>query len=202
MSRVDALDPAGIGAALRGQLIGNRILILEETTSTNDVVSQLAAGSDEGLVVFAEKQTAGRGQYGRGWESAGYRGLWLSILLRPRIPVNDSGRLTDLLASTIAATLKEEIGLAPSIKPPNDVYLDGRKIAGVLVEMRVEATGDYAAIAGIGLNVNQLPEDFPLQLRTSAGSIAMAVGHPVDRQRLSVALLRKLDSRYNSFGAA
>jgi BirA family biotin operon repressor/biotin-[acetyl-CoA-carboxylase] ligase len=199
MSENDALDAETLQAALGGQRIGHRVIVLAETVSTNDVIAQMAAQNPEGLVVFAERQTAGRGQYGRSWESAAHRGLWLSVLLRPNIAVGDSGRLTNLLARVIATTVEERTGLAASIKPPNDVFIGPRKVAGVLVEMRVEADGNYAAIAGIGINVNQTLEDFSPELRDGAGSIAMASGHSVDRGKLAVALLRNLDERYERF---
>ena len=193
------LDGDALTEALCGQHIGNRVVVLEETTSTNDVVAQLAPTHDEGLVVFAERQSAGRGQYGRRWDSAAHRGLWLSVLLRPRIAVADSSKLTDLLAHTIAATLTDFAGLAASIKPPNDVYVAGKKVAGVLVEMRVEPGGSYCAIAGMGVNVNHTIADFPDELRKTAGSVAMSLGRSVDRHAFAVALLRQLDARYREF---
>ena len=199
MSPADLLDADELHAALSGQLIGNRVLVLEETTSTNDVVAQLAPQSAEGLVVFAERQTAGRGQYGRRWDSAAGKGLWLSVLLRPGITVADSARLTDFLAESIASTITQFGALAPYIKPPNDVYIGDRKIAGVLVEMRVEADGDYCAIAGMGVNVNHAPEDFPPELRDLAGSVANCVGREIDRQAFAIALLRTLNARYRAF---
>ena len=195
---VERLDADAIRAALPGQLIGNRVIALDQATSTNDVVAQLAAEHAEGLVVFAEEQTAGRGQYGRRWESTAGKGLWLSVLLRPAIAVADSSRLTDLLARSIAETITAELGLAGSIKPPNDVYVDGRKVAGVLVEMRVEASGSYCAVAGMGINVNHKPDDFPVELRERAGSLALAAGRAVDRTAFVIALLRALDERYSA----
>ena len=195
----DRLDPDELAAALSGQHIGNHIVVLDETSSTNDVVAQLASRHAEGLVVIAERQTAGRGQYGRRWDSAAHRGLWLSVLLRPGIAVSHSSKLTDLLAQTIAATLRESAGLSASIKPPNDIFVAGKKIAGVLVEMRVEPGGSYCAIAGMGVNVNHTAEDFPAELRETAGSIAMLLGRCVDRQAFAVALLRQLDARYRQF---
>ena len=201
MSPADPLDAEKLRAALHGQTIGHRVVVLEETTSTNDVVAQLASESAEGLVAFAERQTAGRGQYGRRWDSAARKGLWLSVLLRPGIAVADSSKLTDLLAHAIAKVISDCSGLAPFIKPPNDVYLGGRKIAGVLVEMRVEANGGYCAIAGMGINVNHALEDFPPELRETAGSLAIALGHPLDRHALAVALLRELDARYRAFSS-
>jgi BirA family biotin operon repressor/biotin-[acetyl-CoA-carboxylase] ligase len=201
MSPGDPLAADALRAALGKQLIGREIVVLDETTSTNDVIAQMAPDHDEGLVVIAERQTGGRGQYGRGWESARGKGLWLSILLRPHIAVADSARITNFLARAIVTTISEKIGLATTIKPPNDVYIGARKVAGVLVEMRVEADGEYCAIAGLGLNVNQADADFPPALRESAGSLALLAGHPFDRCALAVALLRILNDRYREFRA-
>jgi BirA family biotin operon repressor/biotin-[acetyl-CoA-carboxylase] ligase len=197
--RVESLDAEAICAALAGRLIGNEVLVLEETTSTNDFVARLAAEHAEGLVVIAEQQTAGRGQYGRRWESAPGTGLWLSILLRPSIDVAESSRLTDLLARAISETITAKIGLSAAIKPPNDVYVDGRKVAGVLVEMRVETSGGYCAVAGLGINVNHSADDFPVELQKTAGSLALAAGRPVDRAAFTIALLQTLDDDYRGF---
>ena len=201
MSPADPLAADALRAALGRQVIGREIVVLDETTSTNDVIARMAPAHEEGLVVFAERQTAGRGQYGRAWESASRKGLWLSILLRPRIAVADSARLTNFLALAIATTLSETLSLDTIIKPPNDIYIASRKIAGVLVEMRVEANGEYCAIAGIGLNVNQSRADFPAALQETAGSLALVTGRPIDRFALAVALLRILDDRYRKFRA-
>lgn len=196
MSPPDALDAERLRAAVGHQHIGHTLVFLEATTSTNDAVGQLEPSSCEGVVVFAEQQTAGRGQYGRRWESVAGKGLMFSILLRPRVSVGESARLTDFLARTLAAVINEELGLDPSIKPPNDVYVSGRKVAGVLVEMRVNAQGDYYAIAGIGINVNHVPTDFPPELQMTAGSLGCASGKPIDRTDLTIALLRRLDRDY------
>lgn len=196
MSPADLLEAKALRAALGDQLIGRRIVVLNETTSTNDVVAQMASENEEGLVVLAERQTAGRGQYGRRWESPPAKGLWLTTLLRPEMGVADSSRITDFLACSIAATISERLGVAAAIKPPNDVYIGKRKVAGVLVEMRVEPSGSHCAIAGLGVNVNHALEDFPPELRETAGSLAMSAGHPLDRFELTVALLRNLNARY------
>jgi BirA family biotin operon repressor/biotin-[acetyl-CoA-carboxylase] ligase len=195
MSPVDPLEADALRAALGDLLIGNKIVVLKDVTSTNDMVAQMASENEEGLVVIAEQQKAGRGQYGRRWESAAGKGLWLSVLLRPKIALADSGRIIDLLATSIVATLTE-VGLAAAIKPPNDVYVAGRKVAGVLVEMRVESGGSYCAIAGLGLNINHALEDFPPELRETAGSLAMIAGHAINRFNLTVALLKNLNTRY------
>src|SRR5205823_2902184 len=172
---------------LRGQLhcavIGQRIIVVERTSSTNDAILQLTAprgawvsgppsGTDEGLVLFAEHQTAGRGQRGNRWESAPGKGLWFSILLHPEIEINDSWRLTIWAIEAISDVIRTEFSLEPAFKLPNDIQIHGRKVAGVLVEMRAQEKAPHLAIVGIGINVNQSLEHFPSDLRDRAISLA------------------------------
>ena len=179
--------------------IGQRIIVLEQTGSTNDAILQVAtANSKEGLVLFAEHQTAGRGQRGNRWESAAGKGLWFSILLRPKIQINDSGRLTIWAIEAISDVIRTEFSLEPTIKLPNDVQLYSRKVAGVLVEMRAQEKAPHLAIVGIGINVNQSLEDFPLELQDRAISLAMALHRPVDRQQFAVVVLQNLDRTYHA----
>jgi BirA family transcriptional regulator, biotin operon repressor / biotin---[acetyl-CoA-carboxylase] ligase len=192
----DRLIATELRAGLEGCRGGNEIVVVDEASSTNDLAWEAAErGAAEGFVVFAERQTKGRGQYGRRWESAPYQGLWFSVLLRPAMTLRESPRLTSQLAELVAAAIAEETGAEPKIKPPNDIYLTGRKVAGVLVEGRTAADGSYVAVAGIGINVNQTLDDFPEELRASAGSLAMATGRRIDRSKLAIALLRNLDQR-------
>ena len=199
MSRLDA---AQLRAALGLSTIGREIVVLEETSSTNDsVLQRTTPQTAEGLVVFAENQTAGRGQHGRRWESMPEKGLSFSILLRPKIEIGDSAELTRWAAQTVADTIHEQFSLNATVKSPNDVQVDGRKVSGVLVEMRAQSGARHIAIAGIGVNVNHAVADFPEELRASATSIALALDRPVDRAKFAIALLRKLDRTYQmSFG--
>jgi BirA family transcriptional regulator, biotin operon repressor / biotin---[acetyl-CoA-carboxylase] ligase len=200
MSPVEGLDrliAAELQANLSGAIIGRKIIVLEQTGSTNDAILRSATPTPkEGLVLFAEHQTAGRGQRGNRWESAAGKGLWLSILLRPRIDVTNSPRLTVWAAEAVSEAIRHEFSLETTIKLPNDIQIDGRKVAGVLVEMRAQEKAPHLAIAGIGINVNQSLEDFPAALQGGAISLAMALGQQVDRQRFAVALLRNLDRAY------
>jgi len=190
----DRLIATKLRAGLAGCQIGNEIVVVEETASTNDLVWEAAQrGAAAGFVVFAERQTKGRGQYGRRWESAPYQGLWFSVLLRPAMTLRESPRLTSLLAGVVSATIAEKTGCAPTIKPPNDIYISGRKVAGVLVEGRTAGDGSYVAVAGIGINVNQAIDDFPDELRGTAGSLAMVAERRIDRSKLAIGLLRTLD---------
>src|SRR4029450_3297513 len=143
-------------AALASAVIGRKILVLEQTSSTNDAILQVASQNgappslvDEGLVLFAEHQSAGRGQRGNRWESAAGKGLWFSILLRPEIDLANSPQLTAWAAEGVSGAIRNEFSLTPTIKLPNDVQIDGCKVAGVLVEMRAQKKAAHLAVAGI-----------------------------------------------------
>jgi BirA family transcriptional regulator, biotin operon repressor / biotin---[acetyl-CoA-carboxylase] ligase len=193
----DGLVAEELQADLASGVIAREIIVLEQTGSTNDAILQIAnANSKEGLVVFAEHQTAGRGQRGNRWESAAGKGLWFSILLRPKIDLANAPQLTVWAAEAVSGAIQNEFSLTPTIKPPNDVQIEGRKVAGVLVEMRAQEKAAHLAIAGIGVNVNQSRKDFPKELQSRAISLAMVLGKQIDRQSFAVALLRKLDRTY------
>src|SRR6266700_5339156 len=196
---LDRLIAKELQAHFPCRTIGQRIIVLEQTGSTNDAILQVAtANSKEGLVLFAEHQTAGRGQRGNRWESAAGKGLWFSILLRPKIQINDSGRLTIWAIEAISDVIRMEFSLEPAIKLPNDIELYGRKVAGVLVEMRAQEKAPHLAVVGVGINVNQSVEDFPLELQDRAISLAMALHRPVDRQQFAVVVLQNLDRTYHA----
>jgi BirA family biotin operon repressor/biotin-[acetyl-CoA-carboxylase] ligase len=199
--KLDRLIADQLQAALPGSLVGREIIVLEQTSSTNADISRIASTDGlpsipEGLVVFADHQTDGRGQRGNRWESAAGKGLWFSILLRPQIQISDSGRLTIWAIEAVSDVIRIEFALEPAIKLPNDIQLNGQKVAGVLVEMRGQAKAPHLAVVGIGINVNQSRDDFPAELQDRAISLAMALGRQVDRQKFAVALLRNLDLRY------
>ena len=180
VSGPDRLMAEDLRARLQTKIIGREILVFDETTSTNDAVERLARSQPhEGLVVFAESQTKGRGRHARPWVSPRGRGLWFSVLLRPKFPLT---RVT--VAASVAVA--RVAGPAAQIKWPNDVTLAGRKVAGILTETR-----QGAAILGIGLNVNSQPEDFPVDLRGQVTALATT-----DRPGLAAQLLTELDRLY------
>ena len=201
VEKFDRLAADQLKAEVPDAVIGREIIVLEQTSSTNDAILRVASTNglpsiSEGLVVLAEHQTDGRGQRGNRWESAAGKGLWFSILLRPEIQLSDSARLTVWAIEAISNVIRIEFGLEPAIKLPNDVQLNGHKVAGVLVEMRAQDKAPHLAVVGIGINVNQCRDDFPAELRDKAISLAMALGRQVDRQNFAVALLRNLDLTY------
>ena len=195
----DRLSSEKLRAELGQCTIGREIIVLEETTSTNDVVLQMAnGGAPEGLVVFAEHQSAGRGQRGNIWESAAGKGLWLSVLLRPKVAISHPVKLAQRTAEIVATTIQGQFYLSATVKFPNDIYLDDGKVAGVLVEMRAQPKAPHLAVLGIGVNVNQTPHDFSEELRKRATSLAIARRGPIDRCSFAVALLRNLDLFYRA----
>lgn len=201
VEKFDALIADQLKAEVPDAVIGREIIVLRETSSTNDAIWRIASmdglpSVPEGLVVLAEHQTDGRGQHGNRWESMEGKGLWFSILLRPDIQLTDSGRLTIWAMEATSDVIHTTLRLQPAVKLPNDIELDGHKVAGVLVEMRAQDKAPHVAVVGIGINVNHCVDDFPAELQGRAISLAMALGRQVNRQNFAGALLRNLDLTY------
>lgn len=171
--------------------IGRDIRVFRETTSTNDSTERLARdGVAEGVVVFAESQTKGRGRLGRRWSSPAGKGLWFSILLRPKISPQAVTQITIASAVSLRRAIKNVTGLTPEIKWPNDLLLNGLKIAGILTELSSEPDAIKHVILGIGVDVNLTSEDFPEELRTVATSLRIVARRQFDRAALAVEILR------------
>ena len=179
------------------QIIGRKVHVLDSTTSTNDDAEKFASEREpEGLVVFSESQTRGRGRMGRKWSSPGGKGLWFSILLRPSLSANECTQLTVASAVSLVRAINETTGIEPDIKWPNDLLIHGKKIAGILTEMQAELDCVRHVIIGVGIDVNQNHSDFPAQLRRIATSLKIASGTTVGRTTLAEAILREMDKDY------
>jgi len=183
------------------KVIGRDIRVFEETTSTNDVIEKLARdGVKEGVVVFAESQTKGRGRLGRKWMSPTHQGLWFSVLLRPKLSPQETTQLTVASATALRRAIKKVTGLAADIKWPNDLLIGGKKVVGILTEMSAEVDCVRHVILGIGVDVNQA--DFPPELRALATSLKIAAGgEKICRAELATEILRELDADYARIGA-
>lgn len=181
--------------------VGRRLCCLDTVDSTNTYAKQLAlSGGEDGTVVTADCQTAGRGRMDRSFQSPAGKGIYLTALLRPGLPPERLLPVTALAGVAVCRAVEDTCGLRPLLKWPNDPVLDGRKVCGILTEMGMEAeTGrvQYVAV-GIGVNVSQTEEDFPPGLRGMAVSLAAALGGPVSRPALAAALIRELDSLYGA----
>jgi BirA family biotin operon repressor/biotin-[acetyl-CoA-carboxylase] ligase len=192
--RLDALR-----AACAHRRIGRDIHYCETVGSTNDVARERAlAGAAEGTVVVAEQQTRGRGRLGRVWVSPPYRNLYVSIVLRPPIAAAQAPQI-GLLTGLAVAEAVRAWAPAAAIKWPNDVVIDGRKVAGILAEMEAVDQQVRWVIAGIGVNLNSRPDDFPPELRDKAVALCAAVGAPIDRVAFTQRLLSQFEERYDAF---
>lgn len=179
------------------QIVGRDIRVFEETGSTNDIVEKLARdGVKEGVAVFAESQTRGRGRLGRKWLSPARKGLWFSVLLRPDLHPQAATQLTVAAATSLWRAIRNQTGLMPEIKWPNDIVIKGRKVAGVLTELSAELDHIKHLILGIGLDVNLEAAEFPPELRQTATSLKAETGRHFQRAELAAAILHELDRDY------
>ena len=162
---------------------GRRVLFFDSITSTmHEAIAQAAAGCPSGTAVVAEEQTAGQGRHGHSWHSEPGAGLYVSVVLR--LPTGAIPVVTLALGLAVAEAIARATDLHPDLRWPNDVMLDGRKIAGVLVHLV-----DGKAIAGIGVNLNQTA--FPPEIE--ATSLKLATGHDVSPSVLLDALLASVE---------
>jgi BirA family transcriptional regulator, biotin operon repressor / biotin---[acetyl-CoA-carboxylase] ligase len=198
VSSPDALHADDLLARLgKTRVIGRDIRVFQETTSTNDVIEKLARDQvKEGVVVFAESQTKGRGRLGRKWISPARKGLWFSILLRPDLQPQEATQLTVASATALRRAIAANTGLKAQIKWPNDILINGKKTAGILTELSAELDRVKHIILGIGVDVNLNAAEFPQDLRRIATSLKIESGKPVSRADLAVRILRELDADY------
>jgi BirA family biotin operon repressor/biotin-[acetyl-CoA-carboxylase] ligase len=194
----DVLTPDLVRKRLKGNLFGKRVFHFFNTDSTNRVAMELGyAGEPEGTVVMAEAQTAGRGRSGRTWHSERGTGLYLTVLLRPRLSPAQAPLLTMLAGVSAQTAIAAQTGLVPELKWPNDLILNGKKLGGILTEMHAEPNQVRFVIVGIGINVNQ--EKFPVELSSTATSLRRESGRTSYRLELLVRLLAQFENDYNRF---
>jgi BirA family transcriptional regulator, biotin operon repressor / biotin---[acetyl-CoA-carboxylase] ligase len=184
--------------AQNNHVIGRDIQVFGETTSTNDLADKLGRdGVAEGIVVFAESQTRGRGRLGRAWFSPAGKGLWFSVLLRPEMRPQTATQMTVAVATSTVRAIRAHTGIAPEIKWPNDVLVGGKKLAGVLTEMSAELDRIKYMVLGIGLDVNLSSNDLPAELRGVATSLLIETRQSWRRADLAGAILAELDRDYS-----
>lgn len=177
---------------LREKKAGHRLLWLDSVGSTNDIARELAlAGGEEGTIVLAREQTAGRGSKGRSWVSATDLGLYLSMILRPRIAPDKAAVLTLGAAVAVTETIKDEFNIDADIKWPNDVLIRNRKVCGILVESAIERESVLYAILGIGVNLTQ--HFFPVEIAESATSLLIECNREIGVHEFLPPLLKRLD---------
>ena len=194
----DVLTPDMVRKRLKGSLFGKRVYHFFKTDSTNRVGMGLGyADEPEGAVVLAEEQTAGRGRAGRSWHSERGAGLYMTLLLRPRLSPVQAPLLTMLAGLSAHTAVLAQTGLAAELKWPNDLLLNGKKLGGILTEMHAEPNAVRFVIVGIGINVSQ--EKFPGELAGTATSLHKETGRAHSRLEVLVKLLSQFETDYNRF---
>jgi BirA family biotin operon repressor/biotin-[acetyl-CoA-carboxylase] ligase len=180
-------------------VIGGDIQLLPTVASTNTRAMELASqGAPEGTVVIAETQTGGKGRLGRTWISP--RGnLYLSVILRPDIPMHKAPLITLMGAVAVASSIRQSLGLSAGIKWPNDILIAGKKVSGLLTEMSAEQDCIRHVVLGIGVDVNMPLAELPPELRPLSTTLAAEAGRTIDRTEFARALLERLDQGYHAF---
>jgi BirA family transcriptional regulator, biotin operon repressor / biotin---[acetyl-CoA-carboxylase] ligase len=182
---------------LKTKFIGKNVHYEESVESTQKIAHRLAhEDAPEGTVIIAEEQLSGRGRMDRKWHSPKYTGIWMSIILRPNIPLPKAPQLTLLTAAAIVQGIEDITGVQPEIKWPNDILISGKKVTGILTELVAEADRINAVIIGIGMNVNQTKEDFPVELQEIATSLLLEKGGKVSRADLIKSIFMNLEKLY------
>jgi BirA family biotin operon repressor/biotin-[acetyl-CoA-carboxylase] ligase len=189
--------PRLIRNGLRARTIGGTIHAFRTVSSTNDAALAMAEeGCPDGTLVIAEAQTGGRGRLGRHWHSPAGSGLWFSVVLRPKLAASGAQALTFLGAVATARAVRDLHGVPMTLKWPNDLFLEGRKMGGVLTELSAESDLIRHAVIGIGFNVNLPAAAWPPELKPIATSLQVAAGGPVPRVPLLRRILEEMETRY------
>ncbi len=192
----DLLQAGAVSVAT--SVVGQSYTYLPRVDSTNsEAKRRVRAGCPEGLVVVADNQKAGRGRMGRGWLSVPGKGLYFSVVLFPKhLPMNKVALLTPLTAVAVCRAIIDMTGLPVALKWPNDLFLKGQKVGGILLEAGGEADSVRYAIIGIGINVNLTQDDIPSDLAQIATSLYLSGGSKVARRKLLQKVLSSLDTYY------
>lgn len=194
------LNESEIRSGLATSRIGYSLHLLHEVDSTNEEAATLATrGAAEGTVVIAEAQRRGRGRLGRRWASPAEVGIYLSVILRPPSPPESAPALSLLGAVAVGEAIERMTGLEAALKWPNDLIVRGKKVAGISGEVATEAARLQHVVLGIGVNVNQLEADFEGELRQTATSLRIELGHRVDRTAMIRSICEGLDQWYDCF---
>jgi len=181
------------------EALGHELHCLQEVDSTNLYLKKIAlTGASDGAVAVADCQTAGRGRMGRGFQSPAGKGIYLSALLRPNLPVERLPVVTALAGVAVCGAVEAVCGVRPQLKWPNDPVLEGKKLCGILTEMSLEAESDRLQylVVGIGINVHHQPEDFSPEVAEMATSLFQATGQRFSRPALAAAEIEALDRMY------
>lgn len=187
-----------IESCLDTEWIGRKLVFHRETGSTNiDAKSLAEQGEQEGVVVVADMQTAGRGRRGRGWDSPAGKDIYMTIMLRPQCRPEKASALTLVMALAVLEAIQEVISQPCGIKWPNDIVVNNKKVCGILTEMSAEIDGIHYVVIGSGINVNH--EQFAQEIQDKATSLYAECGKKINRARLTARVLHYFEKNYAVF---
>jgi BirA family biotin operon repressor/biotin-[acetyl-CoA-carboxylase] ligase len=193
------LLPYEVLKKLKTRFIGKKMRYLENTPSTNWVGKQICSEGEvekiHGLVIIAEEQTGGIGRMGRAWVSPS-GGIWITIILKPRIPIDHVFMVTMAGSVAVARAIRKEFDLGALIKWPNDIFIGNKKVAGLLLELSAEADIIHHCLLGIGIDVNVPLNQFSPELQKEITSISAELGHEVDRATFLARILKEFENRF------
>ncbi|PZD93564.1 biotin--[acetyl-CoA-carboxylase] ligase [Paenibacillus sambharensis] len=180
--------------------LGRSVKLFDEVDSTQNIAQKLAEeGAPEGTLILAERQLSGRGRMGRSWLSPKGRGVWMSMILRPTIPLPYTPQLTLLTAVALCRALRRLTGLEIGIKWPNDLLIDGRKISGILLESSAEEERLRHVIVGVGISVNLDKQHYTEDMLDRVISLKMAAGITFDRSEIIAGFLAEFEAVYTLY---
>jgi len=196
----DAISSEELTEARSSEKFGQSVHYYEQVKSTQDAARELAeAGAPEGTLVLAEEQTGGRGRMGRGWVSPQGKGIWMSMVMRPHVPIHCAPQLTLLTAVALCRSLRRLTGLPIGIKWPNDLLIHGKKISGILLESAAEDERLKYIVAGVGISVNLSERDYPEELLAKATSLRIEAGEAFSRSAIVKDFLAEWETLYDLF---
>jgi BirA family biotin operon repressor/biotin-[acetyl-CoA-carboxylase] ligase len=198
IAKPDNIDFDQMQSDLETNILGKEIFYYDKINSTNTRAKEIAFQVTEGALVVAEEQIDGKGRLGREWSSPKNKGVYMSVILKPKIDPVNVARITLLGAAAINLALID-IGIKSDIKWPNDIVIDGKKVAGVLTEMNSELGIINYIVLGIGINANLNLEEIPEELKEKATSLKIVKGEYIDRRELFVRLVSRIDELYKEF---
>lgn len=194
----DILNASEIESRLKGGWIGNQVYFAGETDSTNTWAKRLAEdGAPHGTLAAADIQTAGRGRRGREWDTPKGTNVSMTLILRPDLEPEKASMLTIVMGLSVAQGIRDLIEVPVSIKWPNDVVLNGRKICGILTEMSAQIDYINYVVTGVGINVNQ--ETVPEELKDKATSLRLETGRTFRRAEVIQAVMKRYAGNYDTF---
>lgn len=194
------LDVDLLKEQLNTRTMGGNIAYYDEVSSTNTIAHEFVRqGAAEGTLIIAESQTEGRGRMGKKWHSPKGTGIWMSLVLKPRIPIYFTPQLTLLTAVALCRSIKRMTDTEIDIKWPNDLLIAGKKVCGILLESSAEDERLKYVVCGIGVSVNLQPADFPKELQPIATSLAIESGREVGREGLIAEFLKQFEDLYELY---